>query len=218
MRHNLLGQTFGRLFVVSEVESIRQWGGHIDSAWQCRCECGKNTIVTTSHLLSGNTRSCGCLNKDGIRDRSLTHGCCRIGKTIPEYYCWKSMLRRCQNTKSANYYLYGARGITVYEEWNDIHRFLKDVGSRPSSLHSLHRIDNDKGYYPGNVKWATPKEQQAHTRNCHMVIYEGLMLNMTAQCERFGINRDRVRSYLRRGVSMNNAFDKVRKLTTAGNA
>jgi hypothetical protein len=75
------------------------------------------------------------------------------------------MKDRCLNPKSSNYADYGGRGITVHPDWiKDFPRFLSDVGHRPTSQHSLDRINNDGNYEPGNVRWATKKEQRANQR------------------------------------------------------
>ena len=82
----------------------------------------------------------------------------------PEYSTWQAMKTRCLNPNSEHYHNYGGRGILVHPPWaEDFSIFFRDVGPRPTSQHSLDRIDNDSGYSPGNVRWATPLEQ-AHNR------------------------------------------------------
>jgi hypothetical protein len=77
----------------------------------------------------------------------------------PEYASWESMITRCHNEKSSNYKYYGARGITVYPEWKQSFvAFYLHVGRRPAGK-TLDRLDNNGGYEPGNVRWATPMEQ-----------------------------------------------------------
>jgi hypothetical protein len=72
------------------------------------------------------------------------------------------MKTRCTNDKLRLWHRYGGRGIKVYELWlNDFEAFFQHIGPRPSPKHSVDRIDNDRGYEPGNVRWATVKEQAA---------------------------------------------------------
>jgi hypothetical protein len=95
----------------------------------------------------------------------LKHGDTRARRRAPEYRYWQDMKRRCLNPNAHNYGHYGARGISVCPEWvNDYEAFLAHVGRRPSPEHSLDRIDNDRGYEPGNVRWGTKAEQANNRR------------------------------------------------------
>lgn len=86
-------------------------------------------------------------------------------RNSPEYNSWAHMIQRCTNPKNSAWKNYGGRGITVCEQWvNDFQAFLKCVGEKPSPDLSIERIENDKGYEPGNVKWATKSEQSLNRR------------------------------------------------------
>ena len=103
------------------------------------------------------------------------HGMCET----PEYAAWANMLHRCR----ANYKRYGARGIVVCDEWGSFERFLEDVGPRPGPDRELDRIDNDGNYEPGNVRWATKKEQMRNRSNTPMFLYRGEMKPLTELLE-----------------------------------
>ncbi len=92
---------------------------------------------------------------------STKHGHWINGKKSPTYVAWARMKDRCLNTNDASYNYYGGRGITVCEKWLKFEGFLEDMGIRPERVDvlSLERIDNNKGYYKENCKWASKKEQ-----------------------------------------------------------
>jgi hypothetical protein len=84
----------------------------------------------------------------------------------PEHMAWVNMIHRCHNPAHDDYRYYGARGITVCEEWQQsFMAFFAHVGPRPSNRHTLDRIDNDGNYEPGNVRWATWYQQRANRRD-----------------------------------------------------
>ena len=100
--------------------------------------------------------------------RRVKHGhTWRVGKTAlatPTYDAWHNMIQRCTNPRSPEYRNYGARGIAVCQPWRRFEVFLHDVGERPAPHLTLERINNDGNYEPGNVKWATRREQRRNQR------------------------------------------------------
>jgi hypothetical protein len=96
------------------------------------------------------------------RERCRTHG----GRENPEYSIWNAMKSRCHNANDKDYARYGGRGIAVCAEWRgDFSAFLAGVGARPSAKHWIERIDNDRGYDPGNVTWAKATDQARNKSN-----------------------------------------------------
>lgn len=85
---------------------------------------------------------------------------------VAEYECWSNMKTRCFNPNYRDFDLYGGRGITVCARWLSFDAFLADMGPRPPGL-TLERIDNDKGYEPGNCVWAS-RRVQAENRRTNM--------------------------------------------------
>lgn len=152
------GARYGRLIVVALEPEGRGPAGQ--RMWRCVCHCGNEIVVSGGALHSGNTKSCGCLHAD-VAAAGSKHG--MYGSA--EYRAWAAAKQRCHNPKDRRYADYGGRGITMCDEWrDDFAAFLKYIGPRPPG-HSLDRFpDNDAGYAPGNVRWATSSEQQNNRR------------------------------------------------------
>lgn len=137
----------------------------------CRCECGQTTEVIATRLRRGVTKSCGCLRNETTGVRSKTHG---ESKTAL-YRIWGLMIDRCTNPLSPSYPQYGERGIVVCDKWKQAYEaFRDDIGQPPSPQHSLDRINNAGNYEPGNVRWATKKEQAQNTRRNNVISAFGL--------------------------------------------
>src|SRR5574343_615413 len=131
----MIGQTYGRLTV------IRDTGERSGTAvrFECQCSCGAIRFVTSNHLRSGRTQSCGCFHLE----QTVTHGHSRHGKITSEYASWRAMLSRCTNPKATGYENYGGRGIKVCKRWLVFENFLSDMGKKPNSSYDIDRKNND---------------------------------------------------------------------------
>ena len=134
----------------------------------CLCDCGNKSTPLLKDLKRGLTTSCGCRGRMR-RTQSLTlHD--MTGTQV--YRAWVSMTQRCTNKRNSNYKDYGGRGITVDPTWRSFEEFYRCVGDPPKN-HTLDRIDVNKGYEPGNVRWASRKVQSRNKRNNRMLTYKG---------------------------------------------
>lgn len=162
---DLIGERFGRLLVTSKDRVDTRPNGHRVTFWKCKCDCGNELAVCTGSLRSGNTQSCGCLQKERA---SLANRVYRepVYKTRL-YRIWIGMKNRCYNKHHASYQNYGGRGITICQEWLDLDAFCEwALNNGYSDDLTIHRIDNDMGYFPDNCVWATYETQNnACSRN-----------------------------------------------------
>lgn len=187
-RIDLTGQDFGRLRVVKHAGTTAD--GH--ALWLCQCTCGKEVFVSGNALRRGNTKSCGCYNRDvstaRIVAKNTTHG----GTGTRLFRIWSNMKTRCYNPNAINYDNYGGRGITVCDEWRDDFTTFREwalANGYTNSL-TLDRIDNDRGYSPDNCRWATIKEQMNNRRSNTVVSYGGEAHTVTEWAAIIGIAPD----------------------------
>lgn len=119
------------------------------------------------------------------------------------------MVARCTNNRRKEWPRYGGRGVRVCERWlESFGAFLADVGLRPSTKHSLDRIDNDGNYEPGNCRWATATAQHRNRRDNYRITYRGQTYTRDEWSERTGIHRDTLRGRLRRGWTVEAALTR----------
>lgn len=163
---DLIGQKFGRLVVIQKMNNNK----HRQSRWLCKCYCNDKNIVIVQgcHLKSGHTKSCGCLRDEIIREtgiKNIKHGHSKRKKITKIYISWHNMKQRCTNFNDKGYKDYGYRGITICERWLKFENFNKDMGESWRPRLTIHRKNNNKGYYPENCVWITTKEQNKNKRN-----------------------------------------------------
>jgi hypothetical protein len=116
-----------------------------------------------------------------------------------EYTAWIEMRRRCNSKHRREYVDYAGRSIEVCELWQtSFEAFFKDMGMAPSPMHQLDRIDNDKGYFPGNVRWALPKENARNRRNNMLLAHQGRIQCLAAWAEEVGIDSDTIRKRIKK--------------------
>lgn len=174
---DLTGQRFGRLLVVDNAPKIIRKSGTV-IRWNCKCECGRTTIATTQDLKRGHTLSCGCYQRQKTAEATTKHGM----RHERIYHVWLDMKDRCNNPHNKRYRDYGGRGIFVCDEWQkDFSLFFDYVSRLPhygESGFTIDRIDNNNGYTPENVRWATISEQNLNKRSTKRVVYDGEQITL----------------------------------------
>lgn len=175
------------------------------SYWLCRCECGTERAVFTGNITDKKSLSCGCLRDEMASKKNRTHG---LSKTA-EYKVWAGMKRRCQNPNEKAYADYGAKGVTVCQRWHDsFEAFLEDMGKRPSPKHEIDRIENSKGYEPGNCRWATRPEQAQNKTSNRSITFRGVTRVCAEWARVLGIHRSTIEYRLDHGWTVEDALTR----------
>ncbi len=184
---------------VGKLKAIRRASSHgrRQHVWRCECDCG-GTIEISSARLSAKfrlqTAHCGC---DARATKAEQHGMCYT----PEYRAWSAMRMRCVNRNVETWVNYGGRGISVCARWmNSFIAFYEDMGPRPSSAHSLDRIDNDGDYEPSNCRWATSKQQMNNRRPSRIRFGSSQWKSSPARMQRIMRRRDKLQFGIKKPV------------------
>lgn len=162
-RIDLTGQRFRKLTVIGYDHSYKNG----EAIWKCRCDCGNMTYVISGNLRRGNTKSCGCYGRECTAERNTTHG-----KTKERLHgVWTRMKDRCNNPKSDRWEWYGARGISVCEEWKNSYEAFREwaLSNGYQGGLTIDRVDVNGNYCPDNCRWITIKDQQNNRRNNHRI-------------------------------------------------
>ena len=189
LANDLTGKKFGKLEVIGVHDT-----GSRKTYYVCQCDCGNVKVVRADSLISGATKSCGCIKKEQDKTNlTANHRHKMSGTRI--YETWQDMKRRCYNNQNARYDRYGGRGITVCQEWLNNFQSFYDwaINNGYSDNLTIDRIDNDGNYEPSNCRFITIKEQMLNKRNNHWVIYGGERLTVSQLSEKYGIPKSTVR-------------------------
>lgn len=172
-RVDLSGKKFGSLTALTFLTNNDKG----TTIWRCQCDCGNYTNVSYNNLISGNTKTCGCLTEK--------HGDVKTRL----YKCWQDMKSRCYYHKDNNYCNYGARGITVCKEWKDSYISFKKwaLENGYSEKLTIDRIDCNGNYEPNNCRWATLEEQGNNKRNNKLVEYNGELMTLSQFAKKYAI-------------------------------
>ena len=203
IKRELSDQQFGRLVVLKEAPARRKPNGVRVRCWLCKCSCGTELEVRGESLTNGNTASCGCLKREVARRPNLAttrHG--MVG--TPTYKSWAAMLSRCRHTQAPQNRHHGGSGVKVCPQWEpqmggSFEQFLADVGFRPVGT-TLDRYPDICGNYePGNVRWATLKQQASNMRSNVWVDYQGQRMTLAQAARASGIRSDTLGLRYRKG-------------------
>ncbi len=180
---DLTGKKFGRLVVIEFVGRNKRR----QSKWLCLCDCGQKSIIFGYHLKDDSTKSCGCLRKEVVSKRMITHGNDKKGKRTKAYRSWSQIIQRCTNFSHPRYKDYGGREIEVCKRWLKFENFLEDMGQSLGDGYSIERKDNNGDYCKENCKWATSKQQNRNKRNNRLETFHGETKCISDLSEKYNI-------------------------------
>ena len=204
-KDEIIGKKFNKLTVLSYDSTV----GY-EHFYLCECECTNKRVVERRMLLNNKTKSCGCMNKEIFKEsneKKRKYKNAKDGDRI--LTTWRGMKSRCYNVNNKSYIDYGARGITMCNEWlesfDEFYEWAMNNGYTDEL--TIERIDYNGNYEPNNCKWVTKKAQNRNTRKSIIVCYNGEDIQLTDLLERLGISEryHLVYKRLRRGVHIDDA-------------
>ena len=190
---DMIGQRFGKLVVVSRAENDKKG----QARWLCQCDCGGSTITTRYNLITGQTKSCGCI----LRSPKTTE----LDKRLSGVH--SNMKARCNNPNNTHYRHYGGRGITVCEEWQHVDKFREwayNNGYKPGL--TIDRIDVNGNYEPSNCRWVTMQEQSYNRTDSHLITYKGETKCLAEWEKQLGIDHRTILARLNNGWTVEQAL------------
>ena len=190
---DLTGQRFGQLEAIQYVKG---------SQWVCDCDCGIRTVVNTTKLTSGHTQTCGT-HKRGVLATMPNRG-----KAVNSLYRrWISLRSRCNNPDDMAYANYGGRGISYDAAWDNFEVFLADVGIPHDLKLQLDRIDNEKGYEKGNVRWVKQQRNLNNKRTNRNIEYLGEVKTIAEWAAKLDIHYRTLNNRINRGWDTHRAMN-----------
>lgn len=201
---SFIGKKQGKLTILSYTKK----GKNNATYFRCLCECGRFSEIRANHLFNDKQTTCGRHHKK-YEDS-------KIGERL--YAAWNRMIRRCNNPKDPKYYAYGARGISVCEEWQinyeAFYKWSLENGYQIGLW--IERIDNDGNYCPDNCRWTTREEQMNNTRRNRFICYNQQTKTLAQWCKTLDLCYATVNSRLNRGWSIEKSFETPTKKPFTG--
>ena len=202
---DLTGQRFGKLVVIERTENKG-----IEVRWLCKCDCGNQSIVASTRLKSGRTRSCGCLKGETAKKVMSTHK-----KTRTKIYNLYHLIKaRCYKPYTNNFKDYGGRGITMCDEWLGKNGFInfynwatnngykEEILPNGKNKWTIDRIDVNGNYEPKNCRFVTNEEQAKNKRNTVYLTYNGETLTQNEWAKKLNIYAGAIQWRLKKGWSV----------------
>lgn len=189
---DLTGKRFGRLTVLYRADDYISPKGVKVVRYHCRCDCGNESDVQAGGLRNGTTQSCGCIQRDLMKSgvNSRKHGM----KKTRIYRIWENIHDRCYRERNPRFPQYGGRGIKMCQEWQGKNGFVTfyewAINNGYNDKLSIDRINNDKGYYPDNCRWADNKTQANNKSTSKIIEVDGTSKTVAEWIADLGLTRN----------------------------
>lgn len=196
---NIIGEKFGRLTVLEDAGFTTT--GARKKLFKCICDCGKIVIVKRNSLISGHTKSCGCLEIETKKTNNLKHGL----RHHPLYTTWLNIKDRCNNPNNTHYKNYGKRGIKMCKNWSDDFKSFYDwaINNGYKEGLSIERLDVNKSYSPNNCSWIPFNEQERNKTTTKLFIYNNKEYTIPELAKLFNKHEQTLYSYYYRHGNLN---------------
>lgn len=197
---DLSGMKFGRLTVIDRAENKSG-----NTRWNCICKCGNKTKSHASSLISGKTKSCGCLGIKNATNSKIKHG----NSKTKLYRIWSGMKKRCYNKKYDHFNNYGGKGIKVCDEWkNDFISFKNwALNNGYKEYLEIDRIDFNGNYEPNNCRFQNRTQQIRNRSNTVFIEFNFETKTLKEWCEIYNVNYKLVHSRYKKGWDYKKIFD-----------
>lgn len=206
LKNDLTGQRFGRLLVIKRAVNKN---GRVQ--YSCICDCGTKFETLAQHLVSGATKSCGCLNRKLASERMKAMNHVPYNTQTRLYETWSNMKNRVRPSNS-NHKRYFDRGITVCDEWQKFEPFMNwALKNGYSDDLTIDRIDNDKGYCPENCRFVDRVVQCNNKGNNHIVDFRCEKLTIAELSRRYDLSYGLIKHRIYRGISGEDLIKRPRK-------
>ena len=200
---DLTGHKYGKLTVLTIDTDIPGK----KKKWLCKCECGNETIVSGSNLRNGHTKSCLKCGYESTKKAITKHG----QSHTKLFYVWNSMKSRCENQKNKSYKDYGAKGISVCEEWHDSVNFFEwALRNGYKEGLEIDRIDVNGNYEPSNCRWINRLENANNKTNNKYISHNGETKTLAEWSRFYDVNYKNLSRLLIKGYSMNDAIKRIK--------
>lgn len=208
--NDLIGMRCGRLTVISYSHKEKKTKGNgFKHYYNCKCDCGNDTIKERSALRFKGTNSCGCILKEIVVNRNISNTKYKekdIYKGM--FHSWIAMKSRCNNENDKSYKWYGAKGIKVCDEWLDWENFKQwSLANGWKDGLTIDRIDGKQGYRPNNCRWVDMNIQNNNKDNLKFLTYQGRTQNLSQWCKELDLPYGRTKARLNKcGMTVEQAF------------